>query len=223
MSSANGLCYRDTMTDQTTPAPEPGSLPLENQKHERFALEYLIDLNATQAAIRAGYAKGSAHVTGHRLINDAKVGVRIDNLRQSKLKALHMGVDEVLAEIAKIGRASMGRILHITPDGDPYIDLGKADADTLDAVAEATIEDFTDGREVDEKGETIKRDVRRVKVKMHPKLAALTTLAKHHGLLDERVKVTLDEDFADTMLRSRERAKEARRARTKEGDDAGQG
>lgn len=202
------------MTDTTAPAPDPGSKPLPNERHELFCLEYLKDQNATQAYIRAGYkASKAAEVSAHRLISDTKVRERIDHLRRSKLKALHMGVDETLAEIAKIARASMGRMLHITPGGDPYIDLSKADPDTMDAIAEATIEDFTDGREVDEQGETIKRDVRRVKVKMHPKLGALQTLAKHHGLLNEKVDLNISDDFADTMVRAQQRAKEARRKR----------
>lgn len=201
------------MTDTTTPAPDPGSTPLKNLKRELFCLEYMKDGNAKQAYLRAGYAGKGAEQSAHRMLSFADVKARLDHLKLSKLKALHMGVDETLAEIAKIARASMGRMLHITPGGDPYIDLSKADPDTMDAIAEATIEDFTDGREVDEKGETIKRDVRRVKVKMHPKLGALQTLAKHHGLLNEKVDLNISDDFADTMVRAQQRAKEARRKR----------
>lgn len=201
---------------QTDTTPEAGSEPLANARHEAFALEYIRNGgNGTQAAISAGYAKGSAHVAASRLISDVKIAARVDNLRRSKLKALHMGADEVLAELAKVARASMRELLHITPDGDPYIDLSKASPETLDAISKAEIEDFVDGREVDDKGETIKRDVRRVKVTMHPKLNALTTLAKHHGLLEEKVTVTLDEDFAETMMRARQRAERARREREK--------
>lgn len=202
------------MTDTTTPAPDPGSTPLKNGRWEAFALGYVGSGNASTAYIEAGFKPGpGVGVSAHRLLKNANVKARVDHLRLSKLKALHMGVDETLAEIAKIARASMGRMLHITPGGDPYIDLSKADQDTLDAVAEATIEDFTDGREVDEKGETIKRDVRRVKVKMHPKLGALQTLAKHHGLLNDKVDLNISDDFADTMVRAQQRAKEARKKR----------
>lgn len=42
-------------------------------KRAAFVREYLIDLNATKAAERAGYSPKSAHVTGHRLLSDAKV------------------------------------------------------------------------------------------------------------------------------------------------------
>jgi len=41
-------------------------------RQERFVDEYLVDLNATQAAIRAGYSAKSAHVEGSRLLTNAK-------------------------------------------------------------------------------------------------------------------------------------------------------
>lgn len=54
-------------------------------KQQRFAEEYCIDFNATQAAIRAGYAKGqSAEVQGHRLLSDVKIKAEIAAI-QAKL------------------------------------------------------------------------------------------------------------------------------------------
>ena len=44
-----------------------------NQKQQRFADEYLIDTNATQAAIRAGYSKKTAYSQGQRLLKDVEV------------------------------------------------------------------------------------------------------------------------------------------------------
>ncbi len=46
-------------------------------RQERFVDEYLADLNATQAAIRAGYSARSAHVEGSRLLTNAKVAAAI--------------------------------------------------------------------------------------------------------------------------------------------------
>lgn len=57
-------------------------------KQERFVSEYLIDLNATQAAIRAGYSPRSAEVEGHRLLRNAKVAQLISaNARRHAAKA----------------------------------------------------------------------------------------------------------------------------------------
>ncbi len=53
-----------------------GKNPL-NHRRQRFVDEFIVDLNATQAAIRAGYAENSAHVTGCRLLSNDKVSEAI--------------------------------------------------------------------------------------------------------------------------------------------------
>lgn len=62
-----------------------------NPKQATFAEEFLVDLNATQAAIRAGYAPGSASVTGARLIANAKVAARISDLKAER--SAQTGID----------------------------------------------------------------------------------------------------------------------------------
>jgi hypothetical protein len=110
-----------------------------------------------------------------------------------------MQTDELLALVAGQARGVMGKLIHVTPDGDPYVDLSKADELDLAHVTEVMIEDFTDGREIDEEGNVIKRDVRRVKVKIASPDSARSTLMKHHGLLREKLELTVDESFAAVM------------------------
>ena len=177
-----------------------GDAPLKNPRHEAFCLEVIRQKNnATAAYIAAGYSERGAAQSACALLRNPDVKARIDNLRQSGFRALHMSADETLAEIAKVARFSMGSILHLTPDGDPYIDLNKASDEDMAALSEVTIEDFTDGREVDEQGETVVRQVRRVKAKAHSKIGALTLIAKAHGLLIEKHEVSVDGDFATKM------------------------
>ena len=52
-------------------------MPL-NPKQERFVAEYLVDLNGTQAAIRAGYSPHTAVVQGSRLLGHAKIRAEVD-------------------------------------------------------------------------------------------------------------------------------------------------
>lgn len=78
--------------------------PLKNVQHEAFALEYTIDFNGTQAAIRAGYAEGSAHVTASRLLRNAKVAARI----QERMAELTMTSNEALYRLSQQGR---GRVV----------------------------------------------------------------------------------------------------------------
>lgn len=170
-----------------------------NARQEAFCQSYARSANATQAAKDAGYSDRTAYAQGHRLLKDADIQARITAVRTERWKSLHMGADELLAEAAKIARFNIGRILHVTPDGDPYIDLNEADADDLAALTEVSIEDFTDGREVGSDGEVIKRDVRRVKVKAPNKLQAIALLSKHLGLLTDKVELTAGEGFAEAM------------------------
>lgn len=180
---------------------EPGSLPLRPDRREAFAQHYSRKANATWAAKEAGYTQKAAHAQGFRLLRDVAILERITFLKAERWKSLHMGPDETLAEIAKVARFNLGSMLHLTPQGEPYIDLSLATPDDLAALAEATIEDFTDGRGDDA------RDVRRVKIKAHSKIAALTLAAKAHGLLIDKAEVSVTGDFAGVMDRALRRAK----------------
>lgn len=73
-----------------------------NPKQARFVAEYLKDLNATQAAIRAGYSAKTAHSCGPRLLEHAGVASAIAQ-GQSKVTAkLELSAEKVLADIARI-------------------------------------------------------------------------------------------------------------------------
>ena len=72
-------------------------------RQRRFVSEYLVDLNGTQAAIRAGYSEPGAHVTASRLLRKAKVALEIrrqQSLMQEDLKITRKTVLNGLHEIA---------------------------------------------------------------------------------------------------------------------------
>lgn len=79
---------------------------LTNPKHEKFAREYVKDYNGTQAAIRAGYAKGnSAKVQGVRLLANATVADRVAELTGKHMKAADITAERVMQELGKIAFA----------------------------------------------------------------------------------------------------------------------
>lgn len=78
-----------------------------NNKREIFVKEYLVDLNATQAAIRAGYAKGSADVTGARLLGNASVAAAIKVEMAKREKRVELTQDKVLRDIEAIKQHAM--------------------------------------------------------------------------------------------------------------------
>lgn len=170
-----------------------------NAKRTRFVAEYLKDLNGTQAAIRAGYSKKSAYSQAEELLKIPEVRKHLDQ-QQAKLAEKHgITVDRIIEELAKIGLANMGDYTRLA-GSERVIDLSETTRDQLAAVSEMTVEDFTLGRGDDA------RDVRRVKVKLADKRAALVDLGKHLGMFREKIDLTVTDDFAAQLIKARERA-----------------
>jgi phage terminase small subunit len=74
---------------------------------ERFVAEYLIDLNATQAAIRAGYSEKSARAQGSRLLTKADVLAAIEQAQEARQARTEITQDRVLEELAVVGFSSV--------------------------------------------------------------------------------------------------------------------
>lgn len=153
-------------------------------KQQRFAEEYLVDLNATQAALRAGYSEKTASSQGQRLLTKVDVQASISKAREEISKRTEITQDAVLKELAKIGFANMQDYMKAGPDGDPYLDFSELTREQAAALIEVTVEDFKEGR-----GEAA-RDVRRVKFKLADKKGALVDIGKHLGMFKERVEHT---------------------------------
>ena len=74
-------------------------------KQARFVIEYQVDQNATQAAIRAGYSAKNADKLGPRLVGNSRVAEAIE--REVKVRLVQVGVyaEKVLSELAKVAFA----------------------------------------------------------------------------------------------------------------------
>ena len=77
-------------------------------KQQRFVDEYLVDLNATQAAIRAGYSEHTAEVQGCRLLSKAKVREAVEAALKVRSKRTEIDQDWVLSELQNVHTAAMG-------------------------------------------------------------------------------------------------------------------
>lgn len=71
-------------------------------KQERFVEEYLIDLNATQAATRAGYSKDTAHVIGHENLSKPEIAAAIAERRQKLAANAEVTQERIVAEYARM-------------------------------------------------------------------------------------------------------------------------
>lgn len=78
-----------------------------NAKQEMFCKEYLIDLNATQAAIRAGYSEKTARSQGQRLLTNVDVLARVKELKDKRAEELELDAYWVLKRLKDISDRAM--------------------------------------------------------------------------------------------------------------------
>ena len=76
-------------------------------RQARFVQEYLLDLNATQAAVRAGYAPRTANREGTRLLSNAVVAAAVAAAQAKRADRVQLSQDEVLAELRDVLRSDV--------------------------------------------------------------------------------------------------------------------
>ena len=147
-------------------------------KQQIFVEEYLFDLNATRAAIRAGYSPRTAHVQGPRLLENVRVRAYIDKALAERSRRTGINTDLVLLELARIGRANPVDVVNF--DEATIKDLNLKD-DT------AAIQSIKVKRIPTENGEIVEREIR-----FHDKNRALELLGKHLGMFTDRLNVNAE-------------------------------
>lgn len=146
-------------------------------KQRLFVDEYLKDLNATQAAIRAGYSENGARVQGHVLLTNPNIDALIEEKMHARSKRLEVTADRVVREIAKIAFANLKLVVRWDEEGNAVV-VPSDDMDNTTAAAIAEV-NCTKTRI---KGELVSSHTR---IKMHDKLKALETLCKHLGIFKQ--------------------------------------
>lgn len=106
--------------------------PKLTPKQAAFVREYLIDLNATQAAIRAGYSQKNADKIGPELLGKTRIKAEIQTVMDERAERLEITADRVLKEIAKLAFYDPRKLLK--PDGTPR-SIHELDDNTAAAVA----------------------------------------------------------------------------------------
>lgn len=76
-------------------------------KQQRFVAEYLIDLNATQAAIRAGYSPKTAEQQGSRMLGNVKVAKEVAAAKNKRSERTEIDADWVLKRLARDATADL--------------------------------------------------------------------------------------------------------------------
>jgi phage terminase small subunit len=156
-------------------------------KQRLFCDEYLIDLNATQAAIRAGYSPKTADQQASRLLTNVKVQEYIKGKQGKLADKLEITQERVLQEYAKVAFFDIRKI---------YTDLNSLkaiqDIDENSAAAIAGIEVTEESEYID--GTKVNTGYTK-KIKVHNKISALEGLGRHLGLFNDKLKLDASEEL----------------------------
>ena len=146
------------------------------EKQQRFVEEYLIDLNATQAAIRAGYSAKTADVQGSRMLGNVKVQQAVAEAMAARSKRTGVNQDRVVLELAKLAFVKMTDVV----DSQGRIKDTATDDDL------SCIESIKYKESDNEFGGSEEREV-----KISSKLKALELLGKHLGMWNDKLDVNI--------------------------------
>jgi phage terminase small subunit len=145
-------------------------------KQRRFVKEYLIDLNATKAAIRAGYSEKTASRIGSELLVKTCISNAIENAQLARSTRTEVTADRVVKELARIAFVDTRQIFAWGPGGVTLRPSDELSDDEAAIVAEVS--------------ETTSESGGNIKVKRFDKLKALELLGKHLGMYVDKREIT---------------------------------
>ena len=139
------------------------------ERHRRFVLEYIIDLNGRAAAERAGYAPGKAGARAWELLHRADVQAMVQAELAAREERTRVTGDRVIREYARIAFIDPSRIASWGPEGVTLVSSERMSADDKAAVKWISV----GGR----------KGARAQRFELHDKLAALDALGRFTGVL----------------------------------------
>ena len=153
-------------------------------KQIRFVDEYMVDFNATQAAVRAGYKAKTAHVIGAENLRKPKIAEEIARRQKDLQRRTEVTQDRVVKEMARVAFADatdyacVETLTYENEDGtvSPVQIVSPKDTDTLSDDQRAAIAG-------------IKHGANGIEVKLHDKIKALELLGRHIGMFNDKIEV----------------------------------
>jgi len=148
-----------------------------NKKQQLFVDEYLIDLNATQAAIRAGYSVKTAKEIGSENLSKPNIQEAVAKAMAERSKRTGINQDRIVLELAKMAFVNADNL--IDPE-DASIREGASEDDL------ACIQSVKVKTSVGASGTTTEREI-----KLNDKMKALELLGKHLGMWNDKIDLNV--------------------------------
>lgn len=167
-------------------------------KQRAFCREYMVDLNGTQAAVRAGYSSRSAKFIACEMLKLEHVQAEVARLNVERMKRLDLKADDVLLELLRIARVDLSQAYDRDGNLKPIHEIPE---DVRRAIAGIEIDELWEGHGKDKEQVGITR-----KVKFWDKVKSLELLGKHLKLWVERIEVDGLEGLAERIQAGRARA-----------------
>lgn len=150
-------------------------------KQKRFCDEYVVDLNATQSAIRAGYSEKTAGSQGQRLLQNVEIQNEINAINAKRSAKTGITAEKVLTELGKIAFSDLKEYLSFDENGVRFKDSEEVDGTLISEVSSQ--ETVTRRGSGDNKEETVRVNL---KMKLHDKMKALELLGKHLNIFNDK-------------------------------------
>jgi phage terminase small subunit len=161
------------------------------EKQRLFCLYYIKSFNATMAAIKAGYSRERAHVTGSELVRNSKVAAEIRRLKGAVRQEVFVDAIDVLNKYIKIAFADISDFVEFgNKDAVVGVNIEGEFATRTISYADIKDSDIVDGSIISE----VKKTKEGIMVKLHDKMKALEKLEKYFDLLPDQHKRKLEEE-----------------------------
>lgn len=157
-------------------------------KQQRFCEEYILDLNATQAALRAGYSAKCIHNQGPANLLKPIIKTELQRLIAKRSKRTLITADNVVIELAKVAFSNIQDYLTICKDGEIFLkNFDDIEREKLAAVESINISTTMNKDDI--------REYTTTQFKLCSKLNALEKLGKHLGIYqkdnEQKAPITL--------------------------------
>jgi len=154
-------------------------MPL-NEKQEEFCRQYIVDHNATQAAVRAGYSRDSASAIGFENLTKPEIRARVETLQEEANSRTGLSADKVLRELMRIAFCDVRRVFA----ENRILNINEIDDDTAAAISSIELDKFGNTK----------------KIRTNSKNQALEVLCKHLGLTSEKLRLEMQDAVSRVVL-----------------------